>query len=91
MSDTTNRQIQDPQTSTPPNPHPGNPFEAYDRDELAKYLGTSKRYIEELDALRRGPPRLKLAGKWRYPKPGVDSWLKARIEYQYNATQSTVD
>lgn len=60
-------------------------FDAPDRDELAKYLDTSKRYVEALDAKREGPPRVKIAGKWRYPMPGVKAWIKARIEIQCNA------
>jgi predicted DNA-binding transcriptional regulator AlpA len=62
-------------------------FEAYDRVGLAKYLNTSLRYIEDLDAKRKGPPRIKLAGRWRYPKSDVEKWLKARIEIQCNATK----
>lgn len=65
-----------------------NTFDAFDRDELAKYLRTSKRYVEELDARRTGPPRIKIAGKWRYPTPGVKTWIKARIEIQCNAPGS---
>jgi hypothetical protein len=60
-------------------------FDAPDRDGLAKYLHTSKRYIEALDAKREGPPRVWIAGKWRYPMPGVKAWIKARIEIQCNA------
>ena len=63
-------------------------FDAYDRLGLAKYLDTSLRYIEDLDAKREGPPRVKIAGKWRYPMPGVKAWIKARIEIQCNAPGS---
>ena len=60
-------------------------FDAPDRPELAKYLGTSQRYIEDLDAKREGPPRVWIAGKWRYPRKGVDDWIRSRIEAQCNA------
>jgi len=60
-------------------------FEAPDRPGLAKYLGTGLRYIEDLDAKREGPPRVWIAGKWRYPMPGVKAWIKARTEIQCNA------
>jgi hypothetical protein len=60
-------------------------FEAFDRKGLAGYLDASERYIEYLDANREGPPRVKIAGKWRYPKSGVDNWIQARTETQCNA------
>ena len=60
-------------------------FEAYDRKGFAEYLDASERYIEYLDANREGPPRVKIAGKWRYPKRGVDAWITARTENQCNA------
>ena len=60
-------------------------FEAYDRKGLAEHLNTSERYIEYLDANREGPPRVKIAGKWRYPKAGVEAWLRAKTETQCNA------
>ena len=60
-------------------------FNGFDRRGLAEYLGASLRYIEDLDAKREGPPRVKIAGKWRYPMPGVTAWIKARTEVQINA------
>ena len=60
-------------------------FDAPDRPGLAKYLKSSLRYIEDLDAKREGPPRIKIAGRWRYPMPGVKAWLKAKTEIQCNA------
>ena len=63
-------------------------FDAPDRPGLAKYLKTSLRYIEDLDAKREGPPRVWIAGKWRYPMPGVKAWLKALTEIQCNAPGS---
>lgn len=60
-------------------------FDAPDRSGLAKYLNSSVRYIEGLDAKREGPPRVKIAGKWRYPMPGVEAWIRARTEIQCNS------
>ena len=59
--------------------------DAYDRPGLARRLGSGQRYIEFLDAKREGPPRVKIAGKWFYPKAGVEAWLKAKTEIQCNA------
>ena len=60
-------------------------FNGFDRKSLAEYLGASLRYVEDLDAKREGPPRVQIAGKWRYPKAGVEAWLKAKTETQCNA------
>jgi hypothetical protein len=60
-------------------------FNGFDREALACYFGASKRYVEDLDSRREGPPRVKIAGKWIYPKAGVDAWIAARTEIQCNA------
>ena len=59
----------------------------YDRNELANYLGCSRRSIERYDEQRKGPPRLMIAGRWLYPAQGVEDWLEAQIEIQRNAPE----
>ena len=56
-----------------------------DRKGLAEFFDSSVRYIEDLDAKREGPPRVKIAGKWIYPITGVYAWIEARTEVQCNA------
>ena len=63
----------------------------FTRKALAEHLETSVRYVEELDARREGPPRVKIGGKWIYPFDGVNDWLQARIQVQCNAPNGLPD
>ncbi len=55
------------------------------REDLAKELGIGIRTLARYDAMREGPPRLMLAGRVLYHRPGAREWLKARLTEQVDA------
>lgn len=55
------------------------------RADLAAELNVSERTIERYDAMRIGPPRVKIGSRWYYPRPGARDWLTARTKPQARA------
>ena len=52
------------------------------RRELAAALGIGLRTLARYDALREGPPRMKLAGKILYHRERAREWLRSRLSDQ---------
>lgn len=47
--------------------------------ELADWLGLTERALHWLNYTGAGPERHKIAGKLRYRKPAIESWLATRV------------
>lgn len=56
-----------------------------DRRGLAAELKVSERTIERYDAMRIGPPRVKIGSRWYYPRQRARDWLAARTQPQARA------
>lgn len=56
-----------------------------DRRSLAAELNVSERTIERYDAMRIGPPRVKVGSRWYYPRQGARDWLLNRTQPQQRA------